>query len=173
MSAIVLPSNGRPKQIIDIENCTSGRKIQDIVVENDAISLTYYVAELSNNGSVSIKIDEIGHNGENIRTISEDPALTRITDVPINKILLVGNKLRLTVAYSGSTTVDISARAVSASAALLDGRKQTVIIEPTDYQREIDGNTVDLLCKLNDTLEKVLNHNRLITGMERDEGDKF
>lgn len=170
--AVILPSNGRSRQIFDINASASGKSIQDIVVENDSITLTCYADSLANNASLNITIEEIGNNAGNVRLLKRTTTIIKASEVPSTETLPVSGIVRITAEYSGAVVFEIHARAVSAAAS------NAITTQPVELQLTSDdilyrNRQISLLCQIHDKLETILNHQRQITGLEDDIGDKY
>jgi len=172
-TAIILPSNGRTNQLFSIESTTAGKIVRDVVVENDAISLSCYTAAIDvNSAIITIVVEEIGNHENNRKVIRRLGPITKISEEPINEIFTVTGILRITIEYTGPITFDMHARAVGSAAALAQ-TTQDVAISLTDNDKQYRAEHLALLCDIQDALEKILNHQRLITSIQQDQGDKF
>lgn len=172
MKAIILPSNGRPKQLVDLVSTAPGKQVIDVIVENDALSITFFVASLGANAALSVIVEEVGNNSDNVKLVRRLDPIVRPSDNPLTEVINVSGVVRLTVNYSGSVTFDLHGKAVSGAVAALNS-VQPVSVDLTDSDKSYREEHMALLCKIHDTLETILNHQRVITSIEKDKGDKY
>jgi hypothetical protein len=170
--ALILPSNGRTRQVFDLETTASGRKTQEIIVENDAIHLTCFAAAVATGASISITIEQLGNNEDNIKVIRRLGTITSKSDEPSTDIFNVGGVIRITTEYTGAVTFDMHGRAVSGAVAAGEST-QSVSLELTEADKLYRQEHMSLLCTAVDTLERILNHQRLITNIEKDKGETY
>ena len=171
--SIILPNNGRTRQLFDIESTARGKAVKDIVVENDAISLSCYTADIDvNSAIITITIEQIGNNENNRQVIRRIGPITKISEFPVNEIITVNGILRITVEYTGSITFDMHGRAVGAAAAIQESVQDVEVVLSAD-DKAYRAEHLSLLHTIQDSLERIVNHSRIITSVEQDKGEKF
>ena len=169
--AVILPNNGRPRSVMNITSDSANITTSIVVVEDDAMSLTLYIDDIQTGTRLDIIVEEIGDSPDNVITVYSFPQITKPKETPICVILPVGGNIRITATYTGSIEFELNAKAVSA-AAVVDFNIQTVSLELTPEDISYRNNHLEELGRISKLLYVILNHQRVITGIESDnEGD--
>ena len=171
-TAVILPENGRSRQILDINESIAGKIIRDVVIEKDAVSLTCYTASLQPGASIELTIEYIGNHPDNRRVLQRIGPISQAGGLPITERFNVPGTLRITAEFTGAVIFDLQGRAITGSAAIID-TVQNVSIVTTDEDRIYRQQHISELHSIHETLEAILNHQRLITRAEEPIGDKF
>jgi len=170
--AIILSDNSRSRELFNLQSTARGKIIKEVIVENDALQLTCFVASLAKGANLSIVIEQVGNNAENVKLLHRFQIIDKVSDVPSTDIYDIGGVVRITVEYTGAITFDMTGRAVSGAVATLSST-QDVSISLTDEDKTYREEHLQLLCKILDIQETILNHQRAITNLEKDKGDKY
>lgn len=170
--SVILSNNSRSRELFNLQETSRGKLVKDIIVENDALQITCFVAAIEAGSNLSIVIEQVGNNSENIKLISRLPVIDKPSDEPYTDTFSVGGPIRITVEFTGSVTFDMTARAVSGSVAAID-RVQNVALSLTNDDKIYREGHTTLLCRVVELLETILNHQRYITNLNKDKGDKY
>ena len=169
---VTLPSTGKTKAIFDVAATSSGKTISQVVVENDAIMTTFYVSSLAGGATLDITIEEIGNDTDNTKVVHRFPQVSVSLENPQSTVLQVGGVFRFTAEYTGAVDFEMRGRAVSSSAlaAFSTQKVQLVTTEADDAHRDT---LLSTLHNINTTLNKILNHQRVLTSINERKGDVF
>ena len=165
--AVILPNNGRPRAILNKTEAATTTSIEEVVVENDAISLTYYIDSLSTDTYLTILIEEIGDTSTNTRVLFESPRIAAVTKEPTNLIFIVPGRIRITVFHTGAADFEITGKSMNASAV------PDVVQVVTDRQLQDEAEShrsYDMIIQL---LTKINNHLRIASGIDDSDTDTF
>jgi hypothetical protein len=170
--SVILSNNGRSRELFNLQETSRGKLVKDVIVENDALQITCFVAAIEANENLSIIIEQVGNNSENIKLINRLPIINKPSEEPYTDTFNIGGPVRITVEFTGSVTFDMTARAVSGSVAAID-RVQNVALSLTQDDKIYRQEHINSLCKIVELLETILNHQRYITNLNKDKGDKY
>lgn len=168
--SVTLPSTGKTKEIFNITATAAGSSICPVVVENDAISLTCFVVSMGSGDTLDIIVEETGNSGLNNKIIHRFPQADRALANPQSIVLAVGGVLKFTAEYTGEVTFELRGRAVSGASV---SATQPVEIVTTQKDDKFRAAMLCELNKINNSLEVLINHHRVITGIETERGDTF
>ena len=136
--SVILPSSGAPRSIMSKIATVAGKTTADVVVENDSVDITIYV--ISAEGTrLDIKVQELGDNVLNIRTIHTFDTIIAFSAEPTVITLPVKGRLLFTAEYNGATSFEIHGKGTSASA----GTQSIKLVGPDDDIANVltrDGN---------------------------------
>lgn len=169
LSTITIPTN-RVKNVLDVSAPSAGSDSVIVNVEDDGVILTAYASSLQAGAQVYINVESIGDGISNLEQLGEFPLILNSGIPYMLKINVAGN-IQITATYTGQASFEIRGKAVSGSA--IDSEAMPVKLELTDEDRQQQRDMVILLSKNNDLLTKILNHHRLITGIEGEIGEEF
>lgn len=168
--SLSLPHTGRPRQILGISSSGYGKETKEVVVEDDAISITCYTASLGVGATLNIKIEQIGNNLDNVKLIKRFDTITIAGAPPYTESFNVGGTLRITAEYTGAVTFDMQGRAISGSSAVADGIQKVTVI-PNEADLVHREQVVLHLHQIEEKLDALLNHQRFITKLEEPGGN--
>jgi hypothetical protein len=154
---------------MDVAATSNGETIQELNVENDAVTITCHISSFGGNTLFDLKIEAVGDRATDKAVIAEFPQLSSGTGVRTLTVPCSG-KIRVTTNYTGAISFQLRGKGVGAAAVDLP---KTVAVAESQYQREIDADIVHELGCIRDLLEKAVNHLREITNIESDTGDKY
>ena len=167
--SVILPSNSRTKSVMDITATARGTSITEVVVENDAASLTLYVDSLGPGQCIDVVVKEVGNNSKNRKTVAEFSRVTNLIQVPETIIVPANAKLEVIASHTGAAVFEIHGRSVS-GARLTDTKSVSVVID--DPEKAFRKEVLSSLGHIATLLQLILNHQRIITGVESEnEGD--
>ncbi len=169
---VTLPSTGKPRSILNVTDTVRNSKSVDVVVEGDAASLTLYVGSLGQGVYLDVKVEQLGDASNNNTIIYRFPQVSSTGIEPISTSLLSKGRWRITAEYTGSIDFEIYGKTLSASA-LLESNLFSVEVSTTAEDRSYRENHLQLLSNIVEHLERILNHQRYITSLEIDAGEKY
>ena len=170
--AVILPSNGRPRNIMNVVASDRGETSLTVVPEHDAMSLTCYVDSVSTGSTLDVNIYILGDIDGNSKLIGSFPQVVQARAEPLTVILPANGNIKIIASYTGAATFEINGKAVS-SASLVEQNTQNVnVIASQDDKMYRDGIT-NSLNNINKVLNLILNHQRFITGVEHEQGDEY
>lgn len=168
--SVTLPSTGKTRSIFDLVATSAGSKVCEVVVENDAVAVTCFVVSLGSGDVLDITIEETGNSPLNSKLVHRFPQASRALSNPQSMVIPVGGALKFTATYTGAVTFEMRGRAVSGASITAVQEVELVTTEADKLYRE------SVLCALdnmNNSLEKIVNHSRVITNIEEGKGDNF
>jgi hypothetical protein len=160
----------KTRKLLDVNDTTAGSKGIIFTNESSAVSISVNVIAQAGNTIGYWELWSIGGDSDQHESLiyrSESESGIGVRE----KKLLAAGKLRLAVYYTGSAEFEFTAKGIE-SASVVDNI-QPVIIELTNEDKKYRTEHIDLLCSIDNKLKAILNHQRLLTGMEKDEGDIF
>lgn len=166
LPGVVLPDSGRSQQLMRVTTTGPGSCHMIAVPEDDAISLTIYVTAITQPTILDIRIEEIGASSTNKRLIKRVPQIRVAETEPVTFVLPIGGRALITADFTGVVSFEIHGKSASAAATT-----EVIIPPPSAGEEEFWNRNRHLLIDIHDTLLKMNNHLRLITGMEKEQID--
>ena len=162
-------TQGKRVEVANISTTASESNSYIFVNEAEALKLSCNVVSMK--GSFYWELWEIGGDTVNHETLVHQSATMENASGTIVSSYIAGSKLRLDVYNTGSLTMELSAIGIPAAA--VKDVIQAVRVEPTKesilHREELEC----ILREMRDTLHKVNNHMRHITGIEQEEAGDF
>jgi len=170
--AVTLPDVGKTKSVFSVVDTVAGKASTTVTVENDAVIFTCYVTSLEADATLNILVEEIGDAPNNTIVLARLPQVSRALANPQSISLPVGGVLRLTAEYTGSVNFEMRGRAIS-GAALGNTSTQSVQVVTSEADNLYRESVLCSLDNIYNTLQRILNHQRMITNIEEDKGNEF
>lgn len=169
LTTVTIPTN-RVKNVLDVVATSAGSDSVVVNVEDDGVILTAYASSLDEEAQIYIIVENIGDGTDNVELIEEFPLIVQ-SGVPHQLSIPVSGNIRITANYNGAASYEIRGKAVSGSA--LNSKATPVKVELTETDIQNQRDIVLQLRKIDATLNRILNHQRLITGVEAETGEEF
>lgn len=170
--AVILPSNGRPRNVLNRVETGSGDISIDVVPENDAVAITCYVDSIAAGSFFDISVYLCGDAEDNIKLLYQFPQVTQAQLEPMTVIIPANGRVKLEICHTDSVSFELNAKAVSAST-LIEQNTQAVQIVPTNDELAHRELMISCLDQMNETLSIILNHQRVLTDLNKDKGEIF
>lgn len=139
------------------------------VTINTELSVVLFTLDVSaTQPDTKLNIDVYSQSGVDRKLLYRTNSITSVTDEPIYFSVQAGTDLTVDISYTGVCTYELLAKNVEALP--MPSSIITIDSVETNTWRE------QVLYKLdtqNELLTKLLNHARLITGIDTDEGDEY
>ena len=168
MVQVLLPKD-KTKQLFSASPTRSGADEIFLALEDNGVILTLFVSTLSENNSISIEVQDIGDADTDITSIESSPTLTKISQTPYRMTVFPSGSIKIRVSYSGPVTYYIRAKSISNTV----DEQQAVVVELLQEANRHNKEVNDTLIEINANLTLLVNHVRLITGVNDDEGDVY
>lgn len=160
---------GKTRQLLNVAENESGYKSVIFTNEAGAVSLSINVIALSGMTKGywelwSMAGDSANHNRLLYRSNTESGLGVR------HETIQATGKLKFNVVYTGAATFEVSATGVEAIAA---AKTFDVNVKKSVDDMQFRDELLNCLESINNNLVKILNHQRIITAINKDEGELF
>lgn len=142
-----------------------------ITAEKDGVTFSLYVSSLVSGSSLEVAIYEIGDSDGNETKIAEFPRIIS-KQAPLNIAVPAGGTLRVDATYSGNLSFEMRAKAINDFTLFNAAPTEKEVADDLALQTFRDAHLTNQECII-DLLETILNHQRFITAVNTDAGDKF
>jgi hypothetical protein len=154
------------KTLISETTTSSSRTSVDVVQEYSTIWLTISVTAITDDTTLEVEVFAIGDGFE--KSLYRIFLNEATDDEPIEVSLQTGVDIRVRTIYEAGTTYEILAKSIPAPP------PATIIKVEQDFEEhQWRRDVLDILQENNKQLQLLVNHARLITGLNKDEGEDF
>ena len=149
---------------------TTGAATETVTInpEQSCMLVTVFVSSM--NAGVSFIVDVYGtdNTGSEQQLLYSFPQVTGLDDTPLTYAVQYSGNIKIVASTNGIMSYVVRVKGIDS---LPTGNAMVVSMDKTTavWQRQV----INQLVLTNELLQCILNHNRIITGLEEDEGDKF
>lgn len=154
------------EHVLKVNETGAGRKVLTFDVENDGFLLS--AERVSGNGTASIKI--ISELPDTMTEIELE--LFRInSSMPYTTAHVSNRRVKLEITWEGVVEIRFAIKLASGAALTLWKAEQETSADKDTLKWRTEQ--LAILNNICSTLDKILNHQRYITGLEKDKGDSY
>lgn len=167
-NSIIIPRD-KSKELCSQTFTAADEHIMRVGVEQSAVALTLFVSSLAAGSNIYMKVYHAGNHEDDKVLIHESPFFDNATDTPYAFEVEVHGPLLIEVFTTGAASFVIRGKAISAHAADV----QVVSTTSDDVQKIWRKDMLQQMQENNELLQKLLNHLRVMTDINADEGEDY
>ena len=145
-----------------------GSNSVDVLMETSVVAMALYVTSMAAGGALIVDIYEVGVNTSDDILIARFPVIRKSETDPIHLTVETTGNIRVDISYNNAVTYELRGKSLTQKPA-----DSIITVKGDKDAQEHATYLEEMLWVINSNLEKILNHNRTITGLEKDKGDKF
>lgn len=167
---IAIPAN-RSVLLMDTTVTAVGKETLRVSLEQESAILTVHVSSMAVGTAILVDVYEVSQDsGDEFRIYTQSPI--RAAGDPIQFPVTPGGSFRVQVEHTGAATYTVRGKSVSSiPASLVPETEADRVAKKSEevFRQEL----LSCLDNINDVMKRILNHQRVITGIESDEGEEF
>jgi hypothetical protein len=159
---------GKTQHVFDFTATSAGEKSIRFTSESEAIKVSLNITDKTSSKVYWELYEEPGDGAGHERLIYQSP--TNGNKGVETLMLPAVGKIRIDLYYTGAITLEMSVTGISAISALTSLPVQVLESDANDVFKQ---KVLACLSSIDDRLDRILNHQREITGIEADKGENF
>jgi hypothetical protein len=156
------------KTIVSETTTALGTTSTDVLLETSVVALALYVTGCPAGCAIIVDIYEVGVNTSDDIKIASFPTVRKAETDPLHLTVESTGNLRIDVSYNDAITYEIRGKSLTTKP-VSDILTVAADRDTQAYQEDV----LVMLRSMHSLLETILNHQRSITGIEKDKGDKY
>ena len=145
-----------------------GTNSVDVMMETNVVALALYVTSAAAQVALIVDVYEVGVNTSDDVCIGRFPIIrTALTD-PIHLTVETTGNIRIDISYNKAVTYELRGKSLTSKP-----MPDKIITSADDDTKAYQEEVLVMLRSVTSLLETILNHQRFITGLEKDKGEKY
>jgi hypothetical protein len=165
MTTFLLPAN-KTKQILSKVVTGDGVDSVRVALEDNGAIITLFISEMNSGETCHVDIYDVGDDEDDKKLIFNSPIFKSIDETPYQMLVMPSGNIIIDVSHSDGISYVLRAKSISYPAPVDNSASMEAL-------QNIHQQQLDLLSSINDSLEMLINHARIITGVNKDKGEDF